>query len=76
MESGIEKMVARIDDPDGPFYTISQVAGRVGVSKDTIRRWGDSLGIPSHKMETGDHPNAFCWLYTEGDISALAKLKT
>ena len=75
MDSGIEKMVARIEDPEGPFYTIKQVAERLGCSKDTVRRRGDSLGIPTHKMELCDPPkeNAFVWLYTESDIVALNK---
>ena len=66
-------MVARIDDPDGPFYTIGQVAEKIGVSKDTIRRWGRSLGIPTHRMPLNDVPdsNAFCWLYTDADIDIL-----
>jgi hypothetical protein len=75
MESGIEKMVARIEDDEGPFFTIKQVADRLGVSKDTVRRRGTFLGIPSHKMELCDPPkeNAFVWLYTESDIAELNK---
>lgn len=73
MASGIEKMVGRIVDPDGPYSTINEVAQRLGVSKDTIRRWGKSVGVPTHKMELCDPPkeNAFVWLYTESDIQRL-----
>lgn len=75
--SGIEKMVARIEDPDGPFYTIKQVAEKLGVSRDTVRRWGSPLGIPNHKMPLGEgnNPNSYCWLWTEGDIHTLAQCK-
>lgn len=76
-QSGIEKMVERIDDPDGPFYTIKQVSERLGVSRDTVRRWGKPLNIPNHKMNLGDgtKENAYCWLWTEGDIAELEKCK-
>lgn len=77
MESGIEKMVARVDDPEGPFYTIKQVAERLNCSRDTVRRWGAPHGIPNHKMPLGDgsKPNAYCWLWTEGDIETISRGK-
>lgn len=73
MDSGIEKLVARIDDEEGPYFTVGQVATMLGVSRDTIRRWAISLGIPNHSMKVGEHENAFVWLYTESDIAKLKK---
>jgi hypothetical protein len=71
--SGIIKIVHRSDDPDGPFKTIKEVAEYFERSKDTIRRWGEVIGVPTHKMMLGDgnDPNAFVWCYTEDDIAAL-----
>jgi hypothetical protein len=73
--SGIIKLVHRTDHPDGPFFTVNEVAIKFGNSKDTIRRWGKQLGIPTHKMLLGDgtNENIFVWLYTEEDISAFEK---
>ena len=34
------KMVHRVDDPDGPFKTVGEVAEYFEVHKDTIQRWG------------------------------------
>ena len=76
MESNYVSMVGRAEDEDGPFYTIKQVAERVGVHPDTIRRWGQKLGIPNHRMNTGSSDSeAFVWCYTEEDIRALSKCK-
>lgn len=66
-------MVHRIDDADGPYKTVGEVAEYFERSRDTIKRWGDVLGLPTHKMPLGEHPNNFCWLYTEEDIRALEK---
>jgi hypothetical protein len=71
--SGIIKMVHRIDDEDGPYLTIGEVAEYFERSRDTIRTWGRSLGLPTHKMQLGEHENSFVWLYTEGDIEELKK---
>ena len=71
--SGIIKMVHRVDHEDGPFKTIAEVAEYFERDKDTIRRWGRALNLPTHKMPLGDgsNPNAFVWLYTESDIEDL-----
>ena len=73
--TGIIKLVHRADDPAGPFKTIKEVADFFHRDKDTIRRWGKRVGVPTHKMKLGDgtNPNAFVWLYTEADIEALDK---
>jgi hypothetical protein len=72
--SGIIKMVHSIDDEDGPYKTVAEVAEYFEKSKDTIKRWGKRLGIPNHKMplsEEAENPNSFVWLYTESDIRAF-----
>lgn len=73
--SGIVQMVHRVDHPDGPFMTITEVAEYFERDKDTIRRWGKKLGVPTHKMPLGDgtNPNAFVWLYTRDDLAAFEK---
>lgn len=68
---GITKMVHRIDDADGPYKTVGEVAEYFERTRDTVRRWGRITGVPTHKMVLGDHPNAFVWLYTEEDIQVL-----
>lgn len=73
MASGIITIVHRADHPDGPFQTIAEVAEYFERDKDTIRRWGKAIGVPTHKMMLGDgtNPNAFVWCYTESDVAAL-----
>lgn len=69
--SGIVKMVHTLDDDDGPYQTVSEVAEYFEKSVDTIRRWGKRLGIPTHMMRTGESETAFVWLYTQEDIHAF-----
>jgi hypothetical protein len=70
--TGIVKLVHRADDPDGPFKTIAEVAEYFERSKDTIRKWGKVIGVPTHKMPLGDDDSdAFVWCYTRNDIAAL-----
>lgn len=73
--SGIVSMAHRADHPDGPFKTVSEVAEYFERDKDTIRRWGKTLGIPTHKMELCEPPKpfAFVWLYTEKDIEQMER---
>lgn len=58
------------------FFTISQVAKRVGRSADTIRHWQDTGRIrrPTKKMPLGEG-DQFVWLYDEkyiADCQAIA----
>lgn len=76
--SGIIKMVHSVEDDDGPYQTIAEVAEYFERSKDTIRRWCKTLteisgdAIPNHKMPLSDtDENSFVWLYTENDIARL-----
>lgn len=71
--SGIEKLVTRIEDDGGPFFTIKQVSERLGRSKDTIRRWCEQNEDlhPTHKMPLGESGNSYVWLYTEDDIRRM-----
>lgn len=71
---GIQDMVNRIDDEDGPYKTISEVAEYFERTTDTIRRWSKTCGLPTHKMPLGKKGSkSFVWLWTEEDIKALEK---
>lgn len=65
-QHGILHLVSRVDG--GPYYTVRQVADRLGKSTDTIRRWARTVHAPSHKMDLGVEGKSFVWLYTEDDI--------
>lgn len=75
-EHGILHLVARVDG--GPYYTIKQVAERLGKSTDTIRRWvrDEVVPAPSHKMDLGEEGKSFVWLYTEDDIEVYEAYST
>lgn len=72
--SGINKMVHRLDDADGPFYTIKEVAERLEKDRDTIRRWvknNPELVPVRHRMPLGENGESYVWLYTEEDIRRM-----
>jgi predicted transcriptional regulator len=79
--TGIVKMVHRVDDPDGPFMTIGEVAALFERDRSTVRRWcrrlcDEGYQIPTHKMPLGDEKSsdAFVWCYSKEDFERLAKL--
>jgi hypothetical protein len=70
--AGIQELVHRSEDPDGPFMTITEVAEYFERDKDTIRRWGKKCGVPTRQMPLGDGDSgAFVWLYTRSDLEKL-----
>lgn len=74
MSNGIVDMVHRAgeDHPEGPFYTLSEIAEYFERDKDTIKRWGAKIGVPTHKMPLGEgDSDAFVWCYTQADRNAL-----
>ena len=75
MSSNLEKMIARIEHEDGPFYSYAMVARRVGRSPFTIRRWVTDgiIDHPSHKMPLGnkDGWDQFCWLFTQHEMEEI-----
>jgi predicted DNA-binding transcriptional regulator AlpA len=78
--SGIVKLVHRIEDDDGPFFTIGEVAERLGKSRDTIKRWveeNDDLVPERHQMPLGEPGGkSFVWLYTEDDIRRMEEFSS
>lgn len=58
--------------PDGMF-TRTQIAERVGVSVNTVRRWHDT-GVyrPDHSKDFG---SIKVWLYTESDIAPMKNIR-
>lgn len=71
---GINKMVHRLDDEDGPYSTIKEVAERLEKDRDTIRRWvkrNPELVPVRHRMPLGENGESWVWLYTEEDIGRM-----
>lgn len=72
--SGINKMVHRLDDENGPYSTIKEVAERLEKDRDTIRRWvknNPELVPVRHRMPLGENGESWVWLYTEEDIRRM-----
>lgn len=54
-------------------YTRAQIAERVGVSVNTVRRWHDTgVYTPEHSKQFG---NIKVWLYTDADIAPMKAIK-
>ena len=57
----------------GPFYTVHEVAEKIGRSVDTIKRWQKNQEKlrPFYRLELSE--KSFVWLYTDEDVSQLAE---
>lgn len=67
-----QKHVSRMQT-DEVLYTSSEAAAEVGVSKDTLSRWGKTYGLkPSKGLKFGKNTVG---LYTVEDILALKEHK-
>lgn len=57
----------------GPFYTVHEVAEKIGRSVDTIKRWTRNPNNknlrPFYRLDLSD--KSFVWLYTEEDVKRL-----
>lgn len=60
----------RANDPDGPCYTVSAVAHRLGVAPATLRTWARRYGLGPSEHAVGTHRR-----YTAADVRRLEAMR-